>query len=262
MSCPSPGPLCCTSASCAWSQGSETQWRWPLALAPPPLWRRAPRCPSLPPSWQHEWQRMVARYNSQQIGEGDRVFPEAELVGADGIIARAKWEHEVSKLYSPIPPLGPCCKQGAANGELNRLVRVMAIASSRRSPPMRHVTQESSCHPGRPDQHPVAVDPPARARGRRHSLLRDPQSEVAERPTTRPSPGGLPRPCEPTRPSSRRLMMPLRTQSCGRRPSASSSPKESKKRTQEPDASVKRQAADASAQTTLRAQPAVETGVG
>ena len=32
-----------------------------------------------------EWQKMVSRYNSQQLGGRDRCFPEAELVGAESI---------------------------------------------------------------------------------------------------------------------------------------------------------------------------------
>ena len=67
-----------------------------------------------------EWQDMVQRYNGQQINGRDRRFPEYLLLAAEQLVAKAKWEHEHSKLYSPIP-LGAVLQQRrfAANGELN-----------------------------------------------------------------------------------------------------------------------------------------------
>ena len=50
-----------------------------------------------------EWHKLVLRYNKQQIGGRDRIFPESELVGAESTSAKALHEHEVSKQYSAIP---------------------------------------------------------------------------------------------------------------------------------------------------------------
>ena len=50
-----------------------------------------------------EWKKLVTRYNQQQIGGRDRVFPEALLLGEEAILAKAQFKHEHSKAYSPIP---------------------------------------------------------------------------------------------------------------------------------------------------------------
>ena len=66
----------------------------------------------------------MARYNQQQIGGRDRAFPEALLLGAEAIVAKAQFEHEHSKSYSPIP-LGSViqCRTFSASGDLNPLTK-------------------------------------------------------------------------------------------------------------------------------------------
>lgn len=68
------------------------------------------------------WASLVASYQSQQIGGLDRLFPTHELLGAEAILARALWEREVSKQYTPIG-LGELiqCRTFQANGEPNPL---------------------------------------------------------------------------------------------------------------------------------------------
>ena len=82
----------------------------------------APKAPTeLAPG---EWHKMITRYNKQQLGGRDRAFPEAELVGAEGIIAKALFEHEVSKQYTALP-IGAIlqARRFSSSGELNPLSR-------------------------------------------------------------------------------------------------------------------------------------------
>ena len=92
-----------------------------------------------------DWQRMVQRYNGQQVNGRDRRFPDYLLLRAEQLVVKGKWEHEHSKLYSPIP-LGAVLQQRrfAANGELNPL-------SKRRTEQKVRVTADGEFHAkGRP----------------------------------------------------------------------------------------------------------------
>ena len=46
-----------------------------------------------------DWQQRVQRYGQQINGAG---CPSTSLLGAEQLVAKAKYEHEHSKLYSPI----------------------------------------------------------------------------------------------------------------------------------------------------------------
>ena len=71
-----------------------------------------------------EWQRMIGHYNGQKVDARERVFPESMLLGADAVIARCKFEHEVSKQYSPLPLTAIMqARSFAATGELNPLAK-------------------------------------------------------------------------------------------------------------------------------------------
>ena len=48
------------------------------------------------------WAKLVQEYQTQQIGNEDRIFPIQEVLGAESIIARVLHEHEVSKTYTPV----------------------------------------------------------------------------------------------------------------------------------------------------------------
>ena len=48
------------------------------------------------------WTKLLAAYESQQLGGRNRVFPAHELLGAETVLARLWWEHEKTKMYSAI----------------------------------------------------------------------------------------------------------------------------------------------------------------
>lgn len=48
------------------------------------------------------WTKLLAAYESQQLGGRNRVFPAHELLGAETVLARIWWEHEKTKMYSAI----------------------------------------------------------------------------------------------------------------------------------------------------------------
>lgn len=48
------------------------------------------------------WSKLLAAYESQQLGGRNRVFPAHELLGAESVLARIWWEHEKTKMYSAI----------------------------------------------------------------------------------------------------------------------------------------------------------------
>ena len=48
------------------------------------------------------WNKLLYNYEHQQVGGRNRVFPVQEVMGAEQVLARLHWEHETSKLYTPI----------------------------------------------------------------------------------------------------------------------------------------------------------------
>ena len=48
------------------------------------------------------WNKLLHNYERQQIDGRTRTFPVQEVLGAELVLARLHWEHETSKLYTPV----------------------------------------------------------------------------------------------------------------------------------------------------------------
>jgi len=48
------------------------------------------------------WNKLLHNYERQMIDNRNRTFPVQEVLGAELVLARLHWEHETSKLYTPV----------------------------------------------------------------------------------------------------------------------------------------------------------------
>ena len=94
-----------------------------------------------PPKTFSQWAAQVQAYNSRLLDGQTRKFPEAELVGAEVVLARLWWEHE-RQAFGPIG-LGEILakRTWTASGELN------ALARGRQSPDAAFANDGSSLEP-------------------------------------------------------------------------------------------------------------------
>ena len=67
---------------------------------------------------------MIDRYNAVTVNGEQRSFPEAELLGAECVVARVLYEHRTSRLYTPVG-LGEVLQRRylQANGDINPLAK-------------------------------------------------------------------------------------------------------------------------------------------
>lgn len=70
------------------------------------------------------WSKLIQEYQQQQVGGADRIFPTIELLGAEKTLARVWYEHNTSKLYTPVG-LGELVSSRTftSSGEPNQLAK-------------------------------------------------------------------------------------------------------------------------------------------
>lgn len=77
------------------------------------------------------WQTLVRAYNTVQLHGRDRCFPVEELLGAECVLARMYFEHNTSKVYTPIG-LGEIVQRRSftAAGKVNPLAKAVKKSTS------------------------------------------------------------------------------------------------------------------------------------